>query len=90
MILRDESQGQYRDFAPRYIVKEMNEINVAAATWRYYFVRSNMLSRANIPQTNIRVNNNLSSRALPALYITRELRISIRKNRKGKTASSEA
>lgn len=38
----------------------------------------------------IYVNNNLSSRALSSLYILRGLRISIRKNRRGKIAPSKA
>lgn len=40
--------------------------------------------------TGIYVNNNLSSRALSSLYISRGLRISIRKNRRGKIAPSKA
>lgn len=89
MILRDESQGQYRDFAPRYIVKEMNEVwPRLLAVFITSFERS--VSRRYFPERIFVLITTYHPGALPSLYITRELRISIRKNRKGKTASSEA
>lgn len=85
VILRDESQRQYRDFAQRYIVK-VDEINVATAISCYYCL--NICFALILFWKNIYVNNNLSFRTLSSL--SRELKISIRKNRKDRIASSKA
>lgn len=89
MILRDESQGQYRDFAARYIAKEVDERN-AVATTCCYPLRRDVYFALIFLRAGIYINNNLSSRALSSLYISRGLRISIRKNRRGRIALTEA